>query len=104
MRYLVVFIIAVIIIAAAAPAYSHGGDRLDGEVSIEVTSESESTLLSILHEDSWKRWTHIMALGTKDARPGPAWGSNPILLLFATNAKIVSRSTQGFTPRHIYSR
>ena len=60
MRYLLVLIIAGIMMAAASPAYSPGGDRLRGEISIEVISESGSTLLSIPHKDFRKGGTHII--------------------------------------------
>lgn len=60
MRYLLVWIIAGIMMAAASPAYSYGGERLRGEISIEVISESGSTLLSIPHKDFWKGGTHII--------------------------------------------
>jgi len=46
--------------AAAAPAYPHGGDRLRGEISIEVIPENGGTLLSIPHKDFWKGGTHII--------------------------------------------
>ena len=73
MRYLVVLIIAAIMMAAAAPAYSHGGGRLGEEVSIEVTSESGSIFLSIPHKDSWKGGTHIIKKYL-EARRGESYG------------------------------
>ena len=73
MRYLLGLIIAAIMMAAAAPAYSHGGDRLRGEVIIEVVSESGSTLLSIPHKDFWKGGTHTIKKYL-EARRGENYG------------------------------
>ncbi|MGD0919682.1 MAG: hypothetical protein ABSB22_24850 [Thermodesulfobacteriota bacterium] len=73
MRYLVAGIIAALMMAAAPPVYSHCGDRLGGEVSIEVFSESGSTLLSIPHKDSWKGGTHIVKKYL-EARQGENYG------------------------------
>jgi len=59
MRYTLVLIIAIIIMAAAGSAYPHSGDRLRGNVSIEVLSEGRSAFLSIPHQDFWKGETRI---------------------------------------------
>ncbi|OGP54027.1 MAG: hypothetical protein A2Y65_06125 [Deltaproteobacteria bacterium RBG_13_52_11] len=73
MRYLVIVIIAAMMMAASAPAYSHGGSRLEGEVSIEVTSESGSTLLFIPHKDFWEGGTHVVKRYL-EARRGENYG------------------------------
>src|SRR4030042_4349873 len=73
MRYLVIVIIAAMMMAASAPAYSHGGSRLEGEVSIEVTSENGSTLLFIPHKDVWEGGTHVVKRYL-EARRGENYG------------------------------
>jgi len=73
MRYFVVVIIAAVMIAASAPAYSHGKSRLGGEASIEIVSEGGSTFLSIPHNDSWKGGTHIIKKYL-EARRGEYYG------------------------------
>src|SRR4030042_5474154 len=73
MRYLVIVIIAAMMMAASAPAYSHGGSRLEGEVSIEVTSENGSTLLFIPHKDFWEGGTHVVKRYL-EARRGENYG------------------------------
>lgn len=73
MRYLLVWIIAIFMTAAASPAYSHGGDRLRGEISIEIVSESGNTFLSIPHMDFWKGGTHIIKKYL-EARRGENYG------------------------------
>ncbi len=73
MRYLMVLIIAAIMIASAVPANSHGGDRLRGEVSLMVVSESGGTLLSIPHKDFWNGGTHIIKKYL-EARRGENYG------------------------------
>ena len=59
MRYVLVSALAAIMMVAAAPTYSHCGDRWRGEVSTEVVSESGGAFLSIPHQDFWKGGTHI---------------------------------------------
>lgn len=61
MRYLMVWIIVVfLMMTAAAPTHSHEGDRLRGEVTIEIVSESGSAFLIIPHKDFWSGGTHII--------------------------------------------
>ncbi len=45
---------------AAAPAYPHAGDRLKGEVSVEVVSDQGKTFLTIPHRDFWTGRTHVI--------------------------------------------
>jgi hypothetical protein len=59
MRYKLVFVITVIIMAAAGSAYPRSGDRLKGNVSIEALSEGRSAFLSIPHQDFWKGETRV---------------------------------------------
>ena len=73
MRYLLVLFIAAFMMAAAALAYSHGGDRLRGEASIEIVSENGSTLLSFPHKDFWNGRTHIIKKYL-EARRGENYG------------------------------
>lgn len=60
MRHLLVLIIAGIMIAGVGPAYPHGGDRLRGEVSIEVISEGGNGLLTVPHKEFWNGGTHVI--------------------------------------------
>jgi hypothetical protein len=60
MRYLVLAILAALIVATAAPAYPHAGDRQKEAVSIEVVSESGAGLLSIPQKDFWNGNTHVI--------------------------------------------
>ena len=60
MRYLLVSIIAAITLTAADPSYAHTRGPLNGEVSIEIVSESGSSFLSIPHKDFTKGGTHII--------------------------------------------
>jgi hypothetical protein len=73
MRYVVLLIIAAWIMAASAPAYSHGKDRFRGEVSIEIASERGNTFLSIPHKDYWKGGTYIIKQYL-EARRGENYG------------------------------
>ncbi len=73
MRYSAIVIIAAMMIAASAPASSHGGDRLRGEVSIEIVSDGGSALLSIPHKDFWEGGTHIVKRYL-EARRGENYG------------------------------
>jgi hypothetical protein len=59
MRYVLSAVLAVVMMAAA-PAYSHVGDRLQGEVSVEVISDRGTTLLSIPHKELWRGGTRII--------------------------------------------
>lgn len=59
MRYTMVSVLVVIMMVAAAPTYSHCGDRWRGEVGIEVVSESGSAFLNIPHQDFWKGGTDV---------------------------------------------
>jgi len=59
MRYVLSAVLAVIMMAAA-PAYSRVGERLQGEVSIEVVSDRGATLLAIPHKDLWRGGTRII--------------------------------------------
>ena len=68
MRYVSVFILTVIMLLAAAPAYSH-----TGEVSVEVISERGATFLSIPHQDFWKGGTQILKKYL-EARKGENYG------------------------------
>ena len=60
MRYALALIMVTIIMAATAPAYSHGRDGLLGSISIEVIPESGNSFLTIPHKDFWKGGTHIV--------------------------------------------
>jgi hypothetical protein len=60
MRYLVIVIIAVMLVAASAPAYPYGKNSSEGVVSVEIVSESGRSFFSIPHRDSWKGGTHII--------------------------------------------
>lgn len=73
MRYILVSVLAVSMMAAATPAYSHCGDRWRGEVSIEVISQSGGAFLSIPHQDFWKGGTRIVKKYL-EARKGESYG------------------------------
>jgi len=73
MRYVKVWILAVIMTVSAAPAYPHSGDRRREEVSIEVLSQSGSTFLVIPHQDFWKGGTRILKKYL-EARKGENYG------------------------------
>ena len=72
MRYILVSILAAMMMVAGT-AYPHSGDRLRGEVSIEVVSATGSTFLSIPHQDFWKGGTHIIKKYL-EARKGDNYG------------------------------
>ena len=57
MRYTLVSILAMMV--AAVPVYPHGGDRLKGEISIEVVSENGGLFRTIEHQDFWRGETRI---------------------------------------------
>jgi hypothetical protein len=59
MRYVLSAVLAVVMMAAA-PAYPQGGDRWQGEVSVEVVSDRGATLLAIPHKDLWRGGTRII--------------------------------------------
>jgi len=59
MRYVLSAVLAVVMMAAA-PAYPHGGNRWQGEVSVEVVSDRGTTLLTIPHKDLWKGSTRTI--------------------------------------------
>ena len=59
MGYALSAVLAVVMMAAA-PAYPHVGDRLQGEVSVEVVSDRGTTLLAIPHKDLWRGGTRII--------------------------------------------
>jgi len=59
MRYVLSAVLAVVMMAAA-PAYPHTGEKLQGEVSVEIVSDRGTTLLAIPHKDLWKSGTHII--------------------------------------------
>ena len=73
MRYTAIVIIAALMMAAAAPAYSHGTSRCSGAVHIEIASERGGTFLTIPHKDYWKRGTHIIKQYL-EARRGKHYG------------------------------
>ena len=73
MRHLIIFILAVIMAAAAAPAYSSGGSRYGEAVSIEIVSDHGNTFLVVPHKDYWKRGTHIIKQYL-EARQGEYYG------------------------------
>jgi hypothetical protein len=60
MRYQIVALLAVLVLAVAAPVYAHTGDGGREQVSIEIVSESGSSYLSIPHKDLFKGRTHII--------------------------------------------
>jgi len=59
MRYVLSAVLAVVMMAAA-PAYSRGGDRWQGEVSVEIVSDRGATLLAVPHKDLWRGGTRII--------------------------------------------
>jgi hypothetical protein len=59
MRYALSAVLAVILMAAGA-AYPHGGERLQGEVTIEVVSDRGTALLTVPHKDLWKDGTRVI--------------------------------------------
>ncbi|HSB06420.1 MAG TPA: hypothetical protein VLK23_14645 [Thermodesulfobacteriota bacterium] len=73
MRYVRVWILAVMIMVSAAPGYPHSQDQWREEVSIEVLSRSGSTFLVIPHQDFWKEGTHILKKYL-EARKGENYG------------------------------
>lgn len=73
MRYARVLILAVIMVAAAAPTQPHSGDRWRGEVSIEVLSQSGNTFLAIPHQEFWKGGTRVLKKYL-EARKGENYG------------------------------
>jgi hypothetical protein len=73
MRSLITSIVAATIMAAAAPAYPHSGDRLRGEGGVEGVSEGRSPFLSIPHQDFWKGETHVIKKYL-EARKGEKYG------------------------------
>jgi hypothetical protein len=73
MRYTAVVIIAALMMAAAAPAYSHGTSRCSGAVHIEIASESGGTFLCIPYKDYWKGGTQIIKQYL-EARRGENYG------------------------------
>ena len=60
MRYTLIVIMTVVLLAATAPAFSHGRAPLPGEVGIEIVSESGSIFQSFPHQDFWKRGTRVI--------------------------------------------
>lgn len=60
MRYGAITIIAVLMIAASVSAYARGGDRLRGDVKVEIISEGSGTFQSIPYKDFWDGRTHIV--------------------------------------------
>ncbi|MFH1334924.1 MAG: hypothetical protein ABII96_00245 [Candidatus Zixiibacteriota bacterium] len=60
MRYLLSLILAIIMMAAAVPAYSQSRGWRGGEVSIEFVSERGRSFLSIPYQDFWQGGTHIL--------------------------------------------
>jgi hypothetical protein len=73
MRYLLILISALIIMAAVLPAHAHRGGPLRGEVNIEVVSESGVGFLSIPHKDFTKGGTRIIKKYL-EARRGEHYG------------------------------
>jgi hypothetical protein len=73
MRYKIVALLVVLILAMAAPVYAHTGDRGREQVSIEIVSESGSSYLNIPHEDLFKGGTHIIKKYL-EARKGENYG------------------------------
>ena len=59
MRYVLSAVLAAVMMAAA-PAYPHAGNRLPGEVSVEIASDRGNTLLTIPHKDLWSGGTRII--------------------------------------------
>ena len=73
MRCVRLLVLAVFMMAAAAPAYPLGGDRCRGEVSVEVVSQNGNTLLTLPHQDFWKGETRIFKQYL-EARKGENYG------------------------------
>jgi hypothetical protein len=73
MRYGTVILIAAMLMLASLPAYAHSEDRFRGEVAIEVDAEDGGTFLSIPHQDSWSKGTHIIK-HYLEARRGENYG------------------------------
>ncbi len=73
MRYLAIMIIAALMAATASPAYPHGKGNSEGEVSIEIVSQSGSAFLCIPHRDFWEGGTHIIKQYL-EARRGENYG------------------------------
>ncbi len=73
MRYIMGSILAVVMMAAAAPVYPHGGDGWRGGVSIEVVPEGGNPFRNIPHRDFWKGGTHILK-SYLEARKGENYG------------------------------
>jgi len=71
MRYTLVSILAMMV--AAVPVYPHGGDRLKGEISIEVVSENGGLFRTIEHQDFWRGETRILKKYL-EARRGENYG------------------------------
>jgi hypothetical protein len=61
------------IVMAATPARPHAGDRLRGEVSVEIVSDQGSAFLTIPHRDFWKGGAHVMKKYL-EARKGENYG------------------------------
>jgi hypothetical protein len=72
MRYVLSAVLAAVM-TAAAPAYPHVGDRLTGEVSVEVVSDRGATLLAIPHKDLWQGDTRIIKKFL-EAKQGETYG------------------------------
>jgi hypothetical protein len=74
MRYLVLSVLAVFMLAtAAAPLYGHQKIQLGETATVEVVSESGSTFLSIPHRDFSKGGTRIIKKYL-EARKGESYG------------------------------
>ena len=73
MRYQIVTILAVLILAVAAPVHAHTGDRGREQVSIEIVSENGSSYLNMPHKDLLQGGTHIIKKYL-EARKGENYG------------------------------
>jgi len=73
MRCLLVSIMAAVLMATAAPAYTHGKGTLRGEVTIEIVSENGSNFLIIPHRDVTQGGTYIIKKYL-EARQGENYG------------------------------
>jgi len=73
MRYLLILTLVAVLMAAAAPAYTHSGGPLRGEVTVEIVSENWSNFLTIPHRDFTDGGTRVTK-NYLEARRGENYG------------------------------